>query len=521
MSLMICSLKRKLKIKNNWLKKNLLLLTLLLFSQYLFSQKIDCKNAVLFLDKKEQQIEEINTTDPEFIPLHNLLLNDIKKELEKFNTEFIPQLTDCQSLNYYDVVSRYDQVAYRYRLKADNMAKVAHKVDSLFYEAARFQLLFENKDQVIYLLNRSLQYNRIYPEALILKCEILFEKDDFEQCLEILHLLYYEADLSEIHENQLIRFTMRFYDKLYQTADSLVKTELASDALYLFKILEQFCVNMPTTYCNDDYYHGILRSKKGVYDSYILIASVAKERGSPEIEEKFLLYAEQYRLENEKDIADSKNAKELPDESHLQIPENEIIAFNLHKQDEEYGKLELPQDNSQNVSNDTIDNSLYNRELNANSIIEKESAIGEGKEEKISENAEELVNLSMRIDTLDEIDHNTENQLNIEFENANITLVDETMINSMTENQKDEDTINGAQKTEQILTAERIYSPENIKEMEIEYNRLFVDAVSQCLDNNFSEAYKTLKRALELESCSCFEIDPRIQILYNTIADTR
>lgn len=463
------------------MKKILLLPILLLFSQYLFSQKIDCENVFSFLDKKEYQIEEINTTDPEFIPLHNLLLNDIKKELDKFNTEFIPQLTDCKSLNYYNVVSRYDQVSYRYRLKADNMAKVVNSVDSLFYEAARFQLLFENKDQVIYLLNRSLQYNRTYPEALILKCEILFEMDDYEQCLEILHLLYYESNLSENHENQLINFTMRFYDKLYQTADSLVKTELASDALHLFKILEQFCVNMPTTYCNDDYYHGILRSKKGVYDSYLLIATVAKERGSPEIAEKFLSYAEQYRLENEDDIADAKNARELPAESHLQIPENKIIASNLHKQEEGFGKIELAQENPKEESKSIDSNSLFNRELDVNLAAEEQTEIGEEKEEK----------------TEDEI---------------SVNLI---AINTL------EDTIKNMQETQQILRTEKTYSPENIKEMEIEYNRLFLDAVSQCLDNNFSEAYKTLKRALELETCACFEIDPRIKVLYDTIAETR
>ncbi|MDR2979917.1 MAG: hypothetical protein LBV02_05720, partial [Bacteroidales bacterium] len=316
------------------MKKLLFLIFIVLFSKFLFSQKINCDNAFSFLGKQEKAIAEINTWDPEFIPLHNLLLEDIKENLDEFDSVFIPTLKDCPALNYYNTVSCYDQVAYFYRLKADTMSKIASKVDSLFYAQAQFQMLFENREEALYQLSRSLQYNRTYPEALIMKCELMFSIDDYEQCLEILQILYYEADLTEEHENQLINFTMRFYEKLYETADSLVKVDLASDALRLFKILEQFCVNMPSTYCNDDYYHGILRSKKGVYESYLLIATVAKERGSPEIAEKFRYYAEQYRLENESDIANSANARELPSESHLQITEYELNNYNSYLQEQ-------------------------------------------------------------------------------------------------------------------------------------------------------------------------------------------
>jgi hypothetical protein len=58
---------------------------------------------------------------------------------------------------------------------------------------------------------------------------------------------------------------------------------------------------MPSGYCNDDYYHGILRSKVGVFESYLKIANVAKERSNLEMERKFLEYAITY-LENNPDV---------------------------------------------------------------------------------------------------------------------------------------------------------------------------------------------------------------------------
>jgi rubrerythrin len=56
---------------------------------------------------------------------------------------------------------------------------------------------------------------------------------------------------------------------------------------------------MPSNYCNDDYYHGILRSKEGVYESYLTIAKVAREKGYLDIEQSFLNYANEYLKANE------------------------------------------------------------------------------------------------------------------------------------------------------------------------------------------------------------------------------
>ena len=75
-----------------------------------------------------------------------------------------------------------------------------------------------------------------------------------------------------------------------------------ADALVLFETLEIFCHDLPSSYCNDDYYHGIIRSKSGVYESYLTIAKVAWERKHPDLAFKFLDYAKAYRLENEDEV---------------------------------------------------------------------------------------------------------------------------------------------------------------------------------------------------------------------------
>ena len=85
---------------------------------------------------------------------------------------------------------------------------------------------------------------------------------------------------------------------------------------------------MPTDYCNDDYYKGIVQSKFGVYESYIKIADVALERGYPEIAHNFALYAQQYVEENKNEIACTEELESLfkrisaaEDSTHIVTPE--------------------------------------------------------------------------------------------------------------------------------------------------------------------------------------------------------
>ena len=65
------------------------------------------------------------------------------------------------------------------------------------------------------------------------------------------------------------------------------------------EVLEHFCHNMPSGYCNDDYYKGIVLSREGVYDSYLSIAREAEKRGNHEMARKFYQYAEEYKRKND------------------------------------------------------------------------------------------------------------------------------------------------------------------------------------------------------------------------------
>jgi len=227
---------------------------------------------------------------------------DIEKELNNFSQKIIPQLSVCKELNYYKTVTRFDDIAFKHSIKKLKLSTLSKQVDSIFLQKAIRELHYENRANAFFFLDKSLQYNPVYPDALLLKIQLLFEEDDYQGCLSLLHTLYYEAPLQRKHEIEISSFNILFYNKLYHVADSLIKIEKATEALDLFKTLETFCTNMPVEYCNDDYYHGILRSRKGVYESYLIIAKVATEKGNKEIAQKFLDYAEEYRIVNQNEL---------------------------------------------------------------------------------------------------------------------------------------------------------------------------------------------------------------------------
>ena len=281
------------------MKRNSIFLFYFLFcSQVVFAEKTDCEKITSFLNQKEKQIEHLNLYDPDYIPLHYFIAQDIIKEFKQFRNEVIPFFAECSTITFSELINKYDELVNRVQIKHDSLAWLSENVHLIFYEKALYEYKLKNEEDAKYLLDRSLQYNETFPDAILLKLNKLLDVNAFEECLLLLNTLYYETQMDREQEKQAIVFTDKFYGKLYKTGDSLVKKEHAAEALVLFELLEVFCLNLPTAYCNDDYYHGVLRSKSGIYESYVAIAKVAEKRGNHNIATHFYEYAKEYLKEN-------------------------------------------------------------------------------------------------------------------------------------------------------------------------------------------------------------------------------
>lgn len=271
------------------------MLCLCVFDMY---AQVECDSIDGIFRNWDVRLSKLNYEDPEIITLHYYFLQDILKEMEVFRQNTIPNLTQCQQLDYYQTMAAFDKVAYHARVLEHRLEDQRHKVDYLFYLRAIDELAFKDTAQAFYNLDRSLQFNKLQPDALLLKAKLLLTLGKYQNCVDIIHLLYTKAELNASQEMKVSDFILVLYDKLYSTGDSLVKIDKAADALEIFSALEQFCSNMPSGYCNDDYYRGILRSRQGVYESYIAIAKEAERRHNPEMARKFYGYAEDYRRQN-------------------------------------------------------------------------------------------------------------------------------------------------------------------------------------------------------------------------------
>lgn len=262
-----------------------------------FAQMADaCTTTAEKLQNIEQRFSQLNSQDPEVITLHYLFLQDCMKELNTLKDNGNDLLFYCQNKK------ALQQKTLDLLAKANSLNEVfaeqIKKVDELFYQKAKIEYIFADNDKTEYYLNRALQFNKHNVDALLLKVKLKFEEKDYEECLTLFKELFNHNELSEQQENEIYQLSSAYYYEVYNLGDSLVKADKGAYAIDLFQLLETFCHEIPSTYCNDDYYHGIMRSKQGVYDSYIAIARAARERKNYEMEKKFLRYAEEYLKEN-------------------------------------------------------------------------------------------------------------------------------------------------------------------------------------------------------------------------------
>ena len=255
---------------------------------------IDCEKAASILPALQKKADNITTTDPELISLHYLFVKDMLEQLADFEDNYLPNLHHCESIDFYETKYRIRRVKKDLLQLNDTLEIQRHRVDTLFYLQALDELHHDDTVLADYYIDRALEFNRLNTDALIAKAKILFAAGEYDECIKRIHILYNEAPLKREHENELSDFTASFYDKLFTTGDSLVKIGHAADALPVFLTLETFCHDMPSTYCNDDYYRGIIRSKTGVYESYLKIAQVAWDKKNYGMAYTFLDYAQEY-----------------------------------------------------------------------------------------------------------------------------------------------------------------------------------------------------------------------------------
>lgn len=267
------------------------------------------------LENIRLRVSQLNNSDPELISLHFLFASDLQKELKAFNDNELPYLYEhISASDYYALLRHYDRVSYYARNVRDTLNERRQKVDSLFYVLAVNEMMFDNRQEAEYYTDRALEYNRLNPDALLLKVNLLYDKNQYNECLDLIHLLYNEVVLDREHEMRISDFTILFYNKLYSTGDSLVRMGRSAEALEVFTTLEQFCHNMPSNYCNDDYYKGILRSKTGVFNSYLAVAEAALQRGNADMARLFWEYALQYKETNEGEILDEAALRAVEEE---------------------------------------------------------------------------------------------------------------------------------------------------------------------------------------------------------------
>lgn len=257
--------------------------------------QIACDSVMSTFRHWEGRIASLNYEDPELISLHYLFLQDIQKEIHRFQERDLPKLHACLQLDYYEAKAAFQKVQYKADQAQTILSDRKALVDRMFYERAKEDLAFHDTSNALYNLDRALQFNKYQPEALLMKARIKLAQKSYQESVDLIHLLYTQAELNDEMEMAVSDFTLELYEELYQVGDNLVKNNRSAEALEVFLALEQFCSNMPSGYCNDDYYRGILRSREGVYESYIAIAREAELRHNHEMAKKFYQYAEEWK----------------------------------------------------------------------------------------------------------------------------------------------------------------------------------------------------------------------------------
>ena len=462
------------------MKKDLIFIFSLFFISGLFAQEgYYCAGVSEKLENWKKRIEIIDISDPDKIPLHYLFVRDVVTELQQFYKEDLPQVVECKNLNFNEIISRYDKLLLQSRFLFDTLEKQKEVIDEIFYQSALEESHFKNWENCYYFVNRSLEYNPLNANSLLLKLELLYQDSIYAECLSHLERLYSKSQLTEEQEKKAMDFTAKFYDKLYSIGDSLVRIDKSAEALEIFQILEVFCLNMPSSYCNDDYYHGIIRSKTGVYESYLEIAKIARERKHYDIEVRFIQYAQEYADANHEVLS------QIVTLNPEAVPEISLPAESLDSVTIELESPEMKQKKSVNpVANRTSETLLESEVLVQNAALNPE------KENTFSQSTPIID--STEKSNMDSVSLSQPEVITIE---SSVPIVED-----------------------RAVTAEPVKSEvDELEKLQEQYNQLVELGLEYCRKREYSKGVKVFRQAKDMEQNPQLERDGRVKIMLNAL----
>lgn len=462
------------------MKKDLIFLFSLFFISGLFAQEgYYCAGVSEKLENWKKRIEIIDISDPDKIPLHYLFVRDVVTELQQFYKEDLPQVVECKNLNFNEIISRYDKLLLQSRFLFDTLEKQKEVIDEIFYQSALEESYFKNWENCYYFVNRSLEYNPLNANSLLLKLELLYQDSIYAECLSHLERLYSKSQLTEEQEKKAMDFTAKFYDKLYSIGDSLVRIDKSAEALEIFQILEVFCLNMPSSYCNDDYYHGIIRSKTGVYESYLEIAKIARERKHYDIEVRFIQYAQEYADANHEVLS-------------------QIVTLNP----EAVSEISLPAESLDSVTIE-LESPEMKRKKSVNPVANRTS-------EALLESEVLVQNAAL----------NPEKENTFSQSTPIIDSTEKTNMDSVFLSQPEVITIESSVPIveDRAVTAEPVKSEvDELEKLQEQYNQLVELGLEYCRKREYSKGVKVFRQAKDMEQNPQLERDGRVKIMLNAL----
>lgn len=462
------------------MKKDLIFIFSLFFISGLFAQEgYYCAGVSEKLENWKKRIEIIDISDPDKIPLHYLFVRDVVTELQQFYKEDLPQVVECKNLNFNEIISRYDKLLLQSRFLFDTLEKQKEVIDEIFYQSALEESYFKNWENCYYFVNRSLEYNPLNANSLLLKLELLYQDSIYAECLSHLERLYSKSQLTEEQEKKAMDFTAKFYDKLYSIGDSLVRIDKSAEALEIFQILEVFCLNMPSSYCNDDYYHGIIRSKTGVYESYLEIAKIARERKHYDIEVRFIQYAQEYADANHEVLSQivTLNPEAV---SEISLPAESLDSVTI--------ELESPE-MTRKKSVNPVANRTSETLLEAEVLVQN-AALNPEKEKDFSQSTPIID--STEKSNMDSVSLSQPEVITIE---SSVPIVEDRAV------------------TEEPVKSE-VDESEKLQE---QYNQLVELGLEYCRKREYSKGVKVFRQAKDMEQNPQLERDGRVKIMLNAL----
>lgn len=258
-------------------------------------------------------VKKIDLSKTELIPLLDFEMDDILKEVNRFNELNLVQRLNLSEQDPRHIAKRITEINILVGQKQMLLNDYLMHIDQRYIMDARKSKDSGNISQAIYLYNKALSYHRYNVTALNELAKLYCEIGRYAESGEFVKTIFSQTYPQDDSYDKCRETGDLLYKRIINQGNDMLVAQSYAQSIRIFENANVFCDSIREPICNGSHHAGIIKAKTGIYNSYLSVINKALKGNLYNIAQNYLSEAHKYQQQNSSELTDDRELQRIVD----------------------------------------------------------------------------------------------------------------------------------------------------------------------------------------------------------------